>query len=252
MIIDLFSDLDNTLIYSHRIKLKQDKVVAEMLDGKEQSYMTQRTLTFLQNTSQLRLIPVTTRSREQFERISLFPNKIACPYALICNGGELLVNGVPDLQWLEETKAMSAQAAYALQYVTVFMERIAARVYTPSGLMIYASFNQPAEVAQRLRAEVDSTVLDVLYDHRKVYCIPAAMNKGAAVRRFRERYRTEYVVTAGDSEFDLPLLNNGSLAITKRSLVEFVRNENTIGIDDNLILSDELSSALEKLLQQQN
>ena len=43
----LFSDLDNTLIYSHNRELSKPKVVIEHLDGREQSFMTQYTYDFL-------------------------------------------------------------------------------------------------------------------------------------------------------------------------------------------------------------
>ena len=60
-----FSDLDRTLIFSHRIALPREKLVVELLNGREQSYMTCRTLAYLQNAAWLRLVPVTMRSCEQ-------------------------------------------------------------------------------------------------------------------------------------------------------------------------------------------
>ncbi len=249
MRIDLFSDLDNTLIYSHRTVLEQDKVLAETLNGKEQSYMTRKTLEFLQNAPWIRLIPVTTRSKEQFQRITLFSRELSCPYALVCNGGELLICGETDPQWLEETRSILAQELRALASAIALMERMAERVRVPSGLMAYAVFDDPKEAARQLRGEIDGTLLHVLYDRRKVYCFPGAMNKGAAVGRFKKRFPTGPVVAAGDSEFDIPMLNMSDLAITKRSLAKSVKNPNTVPIDDALLLSDGLTGVLERLSQ---
>ena len=47
--VDLFTDLDNTLIYSRRRPLPGDKVVVERLNGADQSFMTGRTLEFFQH-----------------------------------------------------------------------------------------------------------------------------------------------------------------------------------------------------------
>lgn len=247
MMIDFFSDLDNTLIYSHRAAPEGDKVLAEMLDDREQSYMTRRTLTFLQSARWLRLIPVTTRSKEQFTRISLFPAQLPCPYALVCNGGELLIDGETDPQWLEETQAMISPAMDALREGIKLMESMVGngrKVRTPSNLMAYAVFENPAEAVRKLRDSIDAPTLSILHDSRKVYCIPSVMHKGAAVKRFKARYQTETIAVAGDSAFDIPLLEMGEIAITNRTLANLVRNPHTIAIEDHLILSDEICSVL--------
>lgn len=245
--VDFFSDLDNTLIYSHRTAPKVDKVLAETLDGREQSYISRRTLAFLQNAPWLRLIPVTTRSKEQFARISLFPAQLPCPYALVSNGGELLIDGETDPQWLEETRMLISPAMDALRDGIALMEKMVAsgrKVRTPSNLMAYAVFDDPAETVQRLRNLLDVSTLSILHDSRKVYCIPSAMHKGAAVKRFMARYQTETIATAGDSAFDIPLLEMGEIAITNRAMASLLRNPNTIAIVDHLILSDEICSVL--------
>lgn len=247
MMIHFFSDLDNTLIYSHRAAPEADKVLAEMLDGREQSYMTRRTLTFLQNAPWLRLIPVTTRSKEQFARISLFPAYLPCPYALVCNGGELLVNGESDPQWLEETRALIAPAADALREGIARMESMIGGgriIRNPSGLMACGVFEDPAGTVQKLRDAIDDPAVSILRAGRKVYCIPAAMDKGAAVERFKARYPTGAIAAAGDSVLDIPLLEKGEIAITNRALASAVRNPHTVAIDDHLILSDEICSVL--------
>lgn len=248
--VDLFSDLDNTLLYSHRAAPKGDKVLAEMLDGREQSYITRRTLAFLQNTPWLRLIPVTTRSKEQFTRISLFPAHIPCPYALICNGGELLIDGETDPQWLEETRSLISPAMDALHEGIACMENMSGgKVHTPSNLMAYAVFEDPAAAVRKLRGMIDTPALSILHDSRKVYCIPSVMHKGAAVKRFRARYQTGTIAAAGDSVFDIPLLEMGEIAITNRTLAGLVRNPHTIAIDDHKILSDEICSVLADIFQ---
>ena len=76
--IRLFCDLDHTLIYSHRMPIGSDKMVVEYLNGKEQSFMTQGTFEFLCKQNCVHLIPVTTRSKAQYERISVFRKELRC------------------------------------------------------------------------------------------------------------------------------------------------------------------------------
>ena len=75
------SDLDQTLIYSRksfRAHIEDNSIqLIETLDGKEISFITYKTITLL---IKLQLhsyfIPVTTRTIEQFQRITLFQNEI--------------------------------------------------------------------------------------------------------------------------------------------------------------------------------
>lgn len=57
-----FSDLDNTLIFSHRKKGVEDKIPVEYLNGKEQSYMPGELARLLTDNQEILLVPVTTRS----------------------------------------------------------------------------------------------------------------------------------------------------------------------------------------------
>ena len=43
----LFTDIDNTIIFSHRHETNEKKVWVEKLNGKDQSFMTYKTYRFL-------------------------------------------------------------------------------------------------------------------------------------------------------------------------------------------------------------
>ena len=49
----LFSDLDNTMIFSHHREIGNKKIVVEHLDGREQSFMTEFTYDFFTKTDWL-------------------------------------------------------------------------------------------------------------------------------------------------------------------------------------------------------
>ena len=105
------SDLDNTLIYSHRHELPADKVLAEYLDGREQSYLTHFSAESLPKLAErgIFLVPVTTLTQQQFDRIFVFGREgiVPCKYALVCNGSVLLKDGVPDEKWIAESMAVA-------------------------------------------------------------------------------------------------------------------------------------------------
>lgn len=52
--INLFTDIDNTLLYSYRREIGENKVVVEHINGKIQSYMTKRSYDFLPISTALR------------------------------------------------------------------------------------------------------------------------------------------------------------------------------------------------------
>ncbi len=67
-----FTDLDNTIIFSYKHNIGIDKVNIEMYQGREISYMTQKTYRLLKQVAKkMLLVPVTTRSVEQYNRIDL-------------------------------------------------------------------------------------------------------------------------------------------------------------------------------------
>ena len=67
----LASDLDNTLIHSYKHRRDND-ICIELLKGEEQGFMSRRVYDCLSALpDNIELVPLTTRSVEQFERIKL-------------------------------------------------------------------------------------------------------------------------------------------------------------------------------------
>ncbi|BBE30603.1 hypothetical protein OSSY52_07440 [Tepiditoga spiralis] len=90
-----FSDLDRTLIYSNKFEINNEVLIEEK-NGEAISYISSKTLFLLKKLCNKNLfVPVTTRTQEQFERISLFKTK----YAIIENGAKILINGKIDKEW---------------------------------------------------------------------------------------------------------------------------------------------------------
>ena len=91
----LCADMDNTIIYSYKRNIGENKLNVELYNGREISFISEKTHDLLKKVSEkMTIIPTSTRTEEQYKRIDLDIGIV--PYALVCNGGVLLVNGKRD------------------------------------------------------------------------------------------------------------------------------------------------------------
>jgi len=209
------TDLDRTLIYS-RVAAgavsPEDLVPVEHLDGRAISFMTRSGLALLsQLAADHVVVPVTTRTPEQLERVRL-PGSPA-RYAIAANGGVLLVNGVPDPDWAARVgvaigEAASLSEAYASltracdpQWAK--QPRIAAELFC-YGVVERASM--PAAVLVRLEEWASSAGWVVSLQGRKLYLVPRPLTKSAAVREVARRIGATTTLAAGDSLLDIDML----------------------------------------------
>lgn len=243
--IRLFCDLDHTLIYSHRMPIGSDKMVVEYLNGKEQSFMTQGTFEFLCKQNCVHLIPVTTRSKAQYERISVFRKELRCKYALICNGGILLVDGIEDPAWYSETLALISSELPELQATKELVQHVSPslRLHDVCGLFFYVKHDTPALFAEQIRQIASPKNISILHDRHKVYCLPSMLNKGKAIERFAQRFGDTVSIAAGDSEFDIPMLAYADTRIIPPVLEQYLPTENTITISTS-VFSDGICNYL--------
>ena len=226
------SDLDNTLIYSHRREMPADKVLAEYLDGREQSYVTAYSAQALGKLAEndIFLVPVTTRTQAQFDRIFIFGQNgiVPCRYALVCNGSVLLKDGVPDEKWLAESMAVAEREFPEVKRIYGKMletpERDHAKLIEP--FMAYMLSDRAAELTEELSQEADSSLVTVCTHSRKVYCMAKSLTKGMAVKRLKEYLGAETLIAAGDSELDIPMLEAADSCFCAEEIAHLVRSEN--------------------------
>lgn len=125
------TDLDNTLIYSYRHDIGQDRICAEVYQGREISFITRETLRLLQQImtrkEQVLVVPTTTRTIEQYQRIDLGVGKLR--YALVCNGGVLLVDGKEDENWYLESLERIKGSRQMLDRALAFLEKDKRRTF---------------------------------------------------------------------------------------------------------------------------
>lgn len=247
----LFLDIDNTLIYSHRHCIAAPKRVAEYLNGKEQSYITEKTFSYLSAHKEIQIVPVTTRTRPQFMRVEALLRELGCTAALICNGAVLLYDFAVDTAWMDESLRLSKAERTELPMAIQWLESKCGKekTHVADELFVYAGTDDPIGMARDLQQIVDIQKVDVLCDARKVYCLPKSLNKGTALRRFISRFGIAHSIVAGDSNFDVPMLNLGETAVIPPDLVDKVCNIRIMIADEKQCFSDSICDCIEKLLE---
>ena len=241
-----FTDLDNTLIYSHRWNLPDGKVCVEYLDGREQSYMTESAYTFLTGNPGFAIVPVTTRTEVQYGRLTCM-EAMGIRHALICNGGKLLADGKEDVGWTRETMRLADPELPALHEAAVLLRGCAdAALQEPEPYMIYARCEDPAAAYRELCAAINPQKICVAHDRRKVYLICRSVNKGAALQRFRQRFSVKYAIAAGDDPLDVPMLNEADFALAPESVANGIQHLRRSVLTGDII-SDEICTRLKQI-----
>ncbi len=217
-------DLDQTLIYSRSAfrltgEAPPDLLTVEYLDGEALSYVTERAAAGLRELARAAtLVPVTTRTLEQYRRVQL---GIGSAYAVAANGGHLLVDGEPDADWAELVRARLASSGRPLEEVRAIALGQAERgewvrtIRDADGLFVYLVaiarelIPDLSELAARLAG--DGWTLSV--QGRKVYLVPAALTKEAALAEVQVRAGTTRLAAAGDSLLDRGMLAMADVAV---------------------------------------
>ncbi|WP_231591294.1 HAD family hydrolase [Saccharothrix sp. ST-888] len=218
------SDLDRTLIYSNRAlaldvpdRLAPRLLSVEVHDGRALSFMTEQAARLLAElVESVLFVPATTRTRAQYERVNLpgpTPGWIPS-YAICANGGQLLVNGVPDQDWQAEVQSRLASGSAPLDEVVEHLAIVADPEWThkrrtADHLFAYLVVER-AELPEGWLAELTGWCAErgwtVSLQGRKVYAVPAPLTKSSALAEVERRTGAATVLTAGDSLLDADLL----------------------------------------------
>lgn len=241
--IIFFSDLDNTMIFSYRHEIGKDKRCVEIYQGREISFVTEKTYGLLKKLKEKALfVPVTTRTVEQYRRIDLGVGTL--PYALVCNGGVLLANGQEDESWYLESRRMVEDCQDELRTAARILEEDENRsleVRDIRDLFLFTKSKCPEESAQRLKKRLDMSRMEVFCNGVKVYALPKKLNKGMAIKRLAGRAGAGKIIAAGDSAFDLPMLAAADIGIAPGELAKAYRlKDHVVRINPAAVFSDEI------------
>jgi hypothetical protein len=219
-------DLDRTLIYSSRafwLTMPDAEapaiVVSEIYQGVPISYMTRTAeQLLLELTATTTFVPVTTRTAAQYGRVRL-PGPVP-RFAVTTNGGTILHNGQVDVDWAQSLHSRLSSEAAPVPVVRALLEDAAAaewilRVHTAEDLFTYAIIERdlmPEQWIESLNERCRALGWTVSVQGRKLYCVPNAITKSAALAEVRRRLGGPTLFAAGDSLLDQPMLEAADFA----------------------------------------
>lgn len=230
------ADLDNTIIYSYKHDIGADKIGVEEYHERTISYITPKTYRLLSELkAKSLLVPTSTRTIEQYKRIDLQTGGFK--YALVCNGGQLLVDGEPDREWYEESLGLIEESIIDLKKGMEILERDSRRYFELrfiDELFVFTKCHEPEAVVCELASVLDAKMVDVFNNGDKVYIVPAKLSKGRAIERFRNYISYEadttpkkdiaeghvLVIAAGDSEFDISMLESADIGLAPHGFID--------------------------------
>ncbi|OZD07146.1 HAD family hydrolase [Rhodococcus sp. 06-235-1A] len=247
-------DLDRTMIFSEGalgVPLDDTFACVEVYEGKPLSYMSTRAVTKLRELSgSVVVVPTTTRTIEQFQRIAL-PGA-PWRYAITSNGGNILVDGEPDAQWRNtfdlDLAGIGAELRSRVSEDWVLKYREA------DGLFCYLVVDT-AEVPENFVAEWSQWCAardwNVSQQGRKIYTMPNAVCKSSAVAEVRSRLIEDGTLdaeaglfAAGDGALDAEMLGAADAAIRPRhgelELLGFTRPGLTVTESSGVRASEEI------------
>ncbi len=246
-------DLDNTLIYSYKWDIGKAKRRVESYQGRDLSFVTENTCKNLRAIHEKMLIvPTSTRSIEQYNRIRLPVNNIS--YALVCNGGILLTNGTKDDSWYQTSLAFIQESLPALELARHFLEKDIRRKFELrfiEDLFLFTKCDQPESVVRQLQEITDCNTVNIFHNKEKVFVVPVNLSKGKAVERFREYIGADQVIAAGDSEFDISMLREADIGIAPHGFAqEYAIDFRIFEMPGNRVFSDEMTEKILELYAQ--
>lgn len=217
------TDLDRTMIYSRNAFDESSQlrtVCVEHLEGAPLSFMTTTAAqSFGALTQPAAVIPTTTRTIKQFNRIRL-PGA-PWRYAITSNGGNILVNGTPDMRWRIDLDAEVRTTGATLSEVSAELraridESWATKFRVADHLFCYLVV-KPKAVPTDFLAEWDAWCQargwSASQQGRKIYTMPKAVCKSRAVAEVRRR-----LMDSGELHTDAPLLAAGDGALDAEML----------------------------------
>lgn len=203
------SDLDGTLIYSKRRFGEETLNVSvrnvEVYNGREISFMTEKAIALLRKLSdEMMFVPVTTRTIEQYNRVSLFHEEIRPTYAITCNGGVVLKDGHIDTHWQDYIRTKIDGSTASVDDVKRKIEETADASWLKS-IRVVERFFVYLIIEPPLSAEWINHYSQWAAAHgwafsiqgRKVYFIPTFINKWDAVNYVAKKKESKRFIRQG-------------------------------------------------------
>ena len=247
----LFTDLDNTLIYSKKINI-EERMAVEIYKEEENSFMSQLSYNIVQELfDKILFVPVTTRTVLQYSRINL---GVRPKYALCANGGILLRDGDIDKTWYNETLSIVEDSYKEREKAFKYLESDKRRSFecrNIEDLFVFTKCEKAEKVANDLKKSLDINLVDILYNGSKLYILPKKLNKGDMAKRFLKSLNKDefdsskdFIFAAGDTEFDISIIKLADIGFAHKEL-NYLNNKirnNYKGLFSDFYLKEVLKS----------
>lgn len=219
------SDLDRTLIYSKKSRGHEAPVqelsTVEWIDEKAVAFMTNKGLDYFnQLSSDIAFVPVTTRTADQYNRITgLFSRRDKPTYAIVSNGAVILENGKPLAEWSDKVKRQLQQECTSIEHVMPQLETYATKEFVLRVMQAETWFVYMIIDEETFSVEEFENLSQIFYQQgftlshqgRKLYIMPNCINKSTALQFVKERIGANTVIAAGDSSLDYDMVINADL-----------------------------------------
>jgi hydroxymethylpyrimidine pyrophosphatase-like HAD family hydrolase len=209
------TDLDRTIVYSRKAlkdlgpALNEQMLPVEKKDDKELSFMTVKAFELLREIARdVMLVPVTTRTTEQFQRIFIFNEQIPVKYAVTFNGAEILYEGNPLPDWRESINEKLKKDCAGHDELRDILKKdlyhVNGQLKSAEGLFIYYLLEEKLDSVRvnDFKRAAAAYGWRVSYQGRKLYFMPNPISKGEAVSFIKEREGIDTLIGAGDSLLD--------------------------------------------------
>lgn len=221
------SDLDRTLIYSKVFtdpleEKSQDEIqLIETLEGREISFMTKKAMKLLKHLQdRVLFVPVTTRTIDQYKRITFIAQELKPKYAVVSNGGNILLDGEPIPAWQHSMKQQMEDESIPYESIKKMMKSFRGKWILKERCaddffhyMIVDRDKAPLQEIEAFGEEAKTQGWSVSLQGRKLYFVPTCINKGKALQAIAKWEGKERILAAGDSLLDLPMLDKAHIGL---------------------------------------
>jgi len=230
IIIRRFLDLDNTIIFSHRRQIGE-KIPVEYYNDKEQSYMPVDAYRLLQESDTDSIIPLTSRTLAQYDRIHFFEDERILHYALLDNGGILLINGKEDIRWTAETMELIGADLTRMKILEEQFSKFG-EIKLQDGIVYFLKLADIGDMPRVSKLAKENNLM--LFNHmNKVYICSQKLSKGNAIKRFIERYGADYVISAGDTWVDVSMMEYSDYGVYANELKDVFTDDVNVRLVEN-------------------
>lgn len=198
----LAMDIDGTLIPSRKAHRDGD-ICVECINGEESGFLLQEMLQALKRLAgKARLIPITTRSIEQYLRID-WPDAIRPEESYPANGSVALrlgSDGILSCDNIVSLESYESELNDLVQSLSRDARFRNSRIV--DGSYVMAIIRQEWLEDDFSNIVFNETKIRKYREGRKLYLFPLECNKGKAVEHIRSEYRDCEIFCAGDSKND--------------------------------------------------